>query len=179
MRDDCLRDTSERSDLTRFLLALLFGSSGCDNSGATVSPMKTAKASEASAENNAGPKVRCVLPSVPQSMSLICGFLVYELSPVAVLVLWSFDLSMLGLQYPAGKLAVVFGSQTGTAEGFAKLLAGEGKAHGTHARHVADKRRWSEGDAGETSFLLCFALHVCAGQYRFRRGAVRPRGLHP
>jgi len=37
-------------------------------------------------------------------------------------------------KYPAGKLAIYFGSQTGTAEGFARVLMEEGRAKGFDAR---------------------------------------------
>ena len=37
-------------------------------------------------------------------------------------------------KYPAGKLVVYFGSQTGTAEGFARVLMEEGKSKGFDAK---------------------------------------------
>uniref|UniRef100_A0A7S2CHP9 Flavodoxin-like domain-containing protein n=1 Tax=Florenciella parvula TaxID=236787 RepID=A0A7S2CHP9_9STRA len=57
------------------------------------------------------------------------------------------------LTYPAGKLVIFFGSQTGTAEGFAQQLAGEAKKHGFDAQ-AADLEDFEESEMTETSRAL-------------------------
>jgi hypothetical protein len=37
-------------------------------------------------------------------------------------------------KYPAGKMCIYFGSQTGTAEGFARIVLSEGQKHGFDAK---------------------------------------------
>lgn len=55
--------------------------------------------------------------------------------------------------YPAGKLSIFFGSQTGTAEGFATVLASEGRKHGFDAKAL-DLEDFEESEMIETQNAL-------------------------
>lgn len=59
--------------------------------------------------------------------------------------------------YPGGRVAILFGSQTGTAEGFAEVLKKEGRKHG-FAAHALDLEEYDAAELLATEACVIFVL---------------------